>query len=119
MRHVLAFLEWKSNWWLDHRNSRVDVSGDHNEGLRAYAQTQADLQQALREHFCAIWKAPLTESNQMDSNAIGEQDMPAGGAGGDDDDDDDDDDDEDEDEEGAEGQDVDAHNNDDDADELA
>lgn len=64
MRRVLAFLNWKSSWWLNRRNSRVDITSDIVEGLQAYAETQADLQQSLKEHFCTIWKSPLTEVHQ-------------------------------------------------------
>lgn len=33
MRRVLAFLEWKSSWWLERKNSRMDVASDLAEGL--------------------------------------------------------------------------------------
>jgi len=95
MRRVLAFLEWKSSWWLGRENSRVDVSSDLAEGLKAYAQTQGDLQRALKKHFCAIWQSPLTDSDdisELDGN--GEENEHA-------DDDDDDDDEEGDDLEGA------------------
>ena len=104
MRRVLAFLEWKSSWWLDRINSRVNITGDLAEGLKACAQTQGDLQRALKEHFCAIWRSPLTDSDdisELDGN--GEDDGHA-----DDDDDDDDNDDE------VEGDDLEGANDDED-----
>ena len=83
MRRVIAFLDWKAAWWVDRQGARTDVTKtDLQEGLYAYAETQADLQKALAEEFCAIWKVPLN-----DSPASFEEDV-------DDDDDDDDDGDE-------------------------
>jgi hypothetical protein len=99
MRRVLAFLEWKSSWWLDRENLRVDIPNDLAEGLKAYAQTQADLQQALKEHFCAIWQSPLA-----DSDDISELDGNGEDNGHPDDDDDDDDELEGDDLEGADGE---------------
>ena len=112
MRRVLAFLEWKSSWWLDRENLRVDITNDLAEGLKAYAQTQSDLQRALKEHFCAIWQSPLT-----DSDDISEPDGSGEDNGHPDDDDDDDDeaegdDGEGDDGEGYEGVDIDDNNED-------
>ena len=97
MRRVLAFLEWKSTWWVDRRNlQRADVTSDLAEGLQAYAQTQGDLQQALKEHFCAIWRSPLADSD--DISELEENDK--------DNEEDDDDDDDEDDADGAEGDDL-------------
>jgi len=83
MRCVIAFLDWKAAWWVDRQGARTDVtSKDLQEGLYAYTETQADLQKALKEEFCAIWKVSLDNSP-----ASFEEDI-------DDDDEDDDDDDE-------------------------
>ena len=121
MRQVLAFLKWKSKWWLDRRNLQGDVTGDLLEGLQAYAQTQGDLQQALKDHFCAIWQSPLTNSDDI-------SDLEGNDKNNDYDDDNDDDDNEDDDDdaegdglegvndEACEGADVD--DNDEDAEEL-
>lgn len=97
MRRVLAFLDWKSSWWLTRRNSRVDVNKDLVEGLQACAQSQADLQQSLKDHFCALWKSPLTDMGQTAPEDNGEENEPVDG-------DDDDDD-------GEEGDGLDVHNN--------
>ena len=99
MRRVLAFLEWKSSWWLDRENLRVDIANDLTEGLKAYAQTQGDLQRALNEHFRAIWQSSLTDSDdisELDGN-VEDNRHP-------DDDDDDDDEVEGDDLEGADGE---------------
>ena len=90
MHRVLAFLEWKSSWWLERKNSRMDVASDLAEGLRAYAETQSDLQQSLKVNFCEIWKSPLADAGYVrDDNGNGEDN----GEAGDDDDENDDNDD--------------------------
>ena len=68
MHRVIAFLDWKTKWWMDRREARAGVKKDLLEGLRAYAEVQADLQVMLKENFCTIWRLPL------DSNAEGLQD---------------------------------------------
>ena len=55
MRQVVAFLNWKTTWWMDCRNMRGGVSKDLQEGLTAYAEGQADLQKGLCEHFRMLW----------------------------------------------------------------
>ena len=63
MHHVIAFLDWKAAWWVDRQGARKDVTNkDLQEGLYAYAETQADLQKALEEEFRAIWKVSLNDS---------------------------------------------------------
>ena len=109
MRRVLVFLEWKSSWWLDHMNLRVDIASDLAEGLQAYAQAQGDLQRALKEHFCAIWQSPLT-----DSDDISELDGDGEDNGHADDDDDDDDEAEGDNLEGSDGEGCEGANIDDD-----
>ena len=75
MRHVIAFLEWKRGWWMDRQGSRNDVMNKELlEGLRAYAEGQADLQRMIEEEFCSIWKLSLTDEtatsdNDADDNA--------------------------------------------------
>ena len=88
MHRVLAFLEWKSSWWLEHKNSRMDVASDLAEGLRAYAETQSDLQQSLKVNFREIWKSPLANAHAQDDNGNGEDN----GEARDNDDEDDEDD---------------------------
>ena len=109
MRRVLVFLEWKSSWWLDRMNLRVDIASDLAEGLQAYAQAQGDLQRALKEHFCAIWRSPLT-----DSDDISELDGDGEDNGHADDDDDDDDEAEGDNLEGSDGEGCEGANIDDD-----
>ena len=88
MRRTIAFLDWKSKWWMDCQGARTDVtSKELREGLHAYAEVQADLQKMLKAEFHAIWKVSLS-----DSTASLEDNEDDGNDDGDDDDDDDDDD---------------------------
>ncbi|KAF8873302.1 hypothetical protein BD779DRAFT_1679267 [Infundibulicybe gibba] len=59
MRRVQRFLVWQEEFWA--RKGDVSAWGDNihpmrAEGLRAYANRQAALRHALRDHFGEIWK---------------------------------------------------------------
>jgi hypothetical protein len=62
MRRVLEFLAWKADWWSTRVGWRRDINKDLAEGLRAYAQTQADLQTTLSTEFRTIWRSPLDDA---------------------------------------------------------
>lgn len=81
MRRVIAFLEWKSNWWMDRRESQMDMKKDLLEGLRAYAEVQGDLQMMLKDSFCTLCRLPL------DNNTGGLEDGVHDDGDGDDDED--------------------------------
>lgn len=57
MRRALAYLQWRSQWWIaqaELRNSK-DISPSLLNGLRAYAKRQAQLQLDLGVHFARMW----------------------------------------------------------------
>jgi len=101
MRRVLLFLEWKNEWWSQWQDLREGLSPELDEGLKAFAMGQADLQQRLAAHFQGIWKGPLddrstenlfttdTSSNDVD-NPEEEDDDDDNGDDNDEDDSDDD-----------------------------
>ncbi|KAM6489539.1 hypothetical protein JOM56_014958, partial [Amanita muscaria] len=63
MRRILEFLRWRTQWWEERqylRSVRNDVALE--EGIRAYARTQADLQSQLSHAFRALWKYPLQDA---------------------------------------------------------
>jgi hypothetical protein len=64
MRRVIAFLDWKTKWWMDRQEARAGVKKDLLEGLRAYAEVQADLEIMLKENFCTIWRLPLDSDTE-------------------------------------------------------
>jgi hypothetical protein len=61
MRRVVAFLDWKANWWRAQGQCRMDLRGDIKDGLMAYANRQGHLMQHLAETFAALWCPMLTE----------------------------------------------------------
>ena len=71
MNRVLKYLEWKSEWWRQRADTRSGLPKDLAEGVRAYAQDQADVQTALRIHFRRLWDTPLQTSEE---NAPGDDD---------------------------------------------
>ena len=107
MRRILVFLEWKSKWWLERQDLRKELTPDLrkgltpdlqkeltpevDEGMRAFAIGQANLQRNLAIHFREIWKGSL-------HGEMGNTEAPGDGVndGEDDEDDDSDEDDEDE-----------------------
>lgn len=59
MRRVLAYFDSKATWWTDRISAEErQVSPELSEGLRAYAESQAQLQRDLAEKFAAQW-API------------------------------------------------------------
>ncbi|KAF9033387.1 hypothetical protein BJ165DRAFT_1357274 [Panaeolus papilionaceus] len=63
MRRTLAYLEWKSRWWLARTNPRSRVDKALLEALTAYATVRSKHQLALAELFKEMWLAPLRTSN--------------------------------------------------------
>ncbi|PPQ97624.1 hypothetical protein CVT26_002547 [Gymnopilus dilepis] len=81
MRRVLAFLEWRANWWRGRSAARSDVSADLAEGLRAYCASQADHQLTLKASFQTIWRAPLLDHDSTDSDDDSDEDEDSDGDG--------------------------------------
>ncbi|KAF8222792.1 hypothetical protein L208DRAFT_1060319, partial [Tricholoma matsutake] len=59
MCHVLVFLPWKADWWLQQVECRSVLDLLLLEGLQAYAMQQSYVQTLLATHSCCIWKSPL------------------------------------------------------------
>jgi hypothetical protein len=59
MRRVLAFLEWRADWWINRGSSMAMAcsgsSAPYIEGLFAYAARQAKIQRALAGRFKEMW----------------------------------------------------------------
>ncbi|KAJ7081795.1 hypothetical protein B0H15DRAFT_786116, partial [Mycena belliarum] len=57
MRRVSAFLEWKSAWWRSLKDGRGALTDDGGlrEGLHAYAERQADIQDEMKARFQRNW----------------------------------------------------------------
>ena len=100
MRRVLAFLTWKSNWWMKQASLRPDMNKAMIEGLRAYATEQSDVQKSLLTRFRATWDGALKDLAPAHGETIGGSgdDEDSDDADGDDEDGDDEDGDDDDDE---------------------
>ncbi|KAK7046356.1 CxC2 domain-containing protein [Favolaschia claudopus] len=56
MRRILVFLDWKAGWWRE-LNGRGDVRDPGlKEGLVAYAERQAGIQEAMKQRFQSDWQ---------------------------------------------------------------
>ena len=68
MRRVLVYFEYKSMWWEEREAGQGhQVSLEIAEGLRSYAQGQAQLQWDMASRFVTMW-APLRA--QFDTGRI-------------------------------------------------
>ncbi|KAF9030057.1 hypothetical protein BJ165DRAFT_1359063 [Panaeolus papilionaceus] len=74
MRRVLAYLKWKSSWWLGLKGKCVVGDKVLAEGLGAIAVKQSDHQLALHDMFRATWQDPLGELSPSDLLVNGEGD---------------------------------------------
>jgi hypothetical protein len=55
MRRVLAFCEWKADWWMRQVPLRQGVTGPLAEGLNAYAAEQADMERWIHKAWSEKW----------------------------------------------------------------
>ena len=62
MCHVLAYLRWKSDWWVDQGSKQVI---DHDlalvNGIQAYSHKQAAIQTRMAECCAAHWLPVLLQ----------------------------------------------------------
>ncbi|KIL56396.1 hypothetical protein M378DRAFT_47080, partial [Amanita muscaria Koide BX008] len=59
MQRVIAYFEWKSQWWHDNTRVRDGVAVDIRHGIMAYAEKQADLLQRMAEGCASQWLSAL------------------------------------------------------------
>ena len=55
MRRVLAFFEWKSTWWLDQANQRLNLEPSIKSGVVAYAHKQSSLCLRMAARWAGYW----------------------------------------------------------------
>ena len=55
MRRVLEFCKWKASWWGEQINRREGLAEPLAEGLRAYAEEQADMERRICQSWSAKW----------------------------------------------------------------
>ncbi|PPR05635.1 hypothetical protein CVT24_002863 [Panaeolus cyanescens] len=80
MRRTLAYLQWKSRWWVEKENPRPEVDRALKEALRAYAITRSIHQKSLASSFRSLWLSPLKDFNpdamvDLEDNDEGEEEL--------------------------------------------
>jgi hypothetical protein len=60
MRHILCFIQWKKNWWVENASLRTDARLDVKEGLLAYGFKQASILTQMGRRFAEEWYPILT-----------------------------------------------------------
>lgn len=60
MRRTLAFLKWRVSWWQGKAYDWVCEEAPR-EGVQAYAEIQAGLQDNLHSSFKKMWETPLKD----------------------------------------------------------
>ena len=61
MRRVLAFLTWKSSWWIEEAHKRVTDDPGVRDGIRAYANKQAVIQTRMAGRCAQHWLRVLAK----------------------------------------------------------
>jgi len=65
MRRVLEFFKWKSQWWLELQDARVNSAAPPDpqvqHRLRAYAHRQSSIYSLLARAYPNHWRGFLTE----------------------------------------------------------
>ena len=62
MRRVIAFLDWKANWWVRQSGSTSHNSQDIVDGMVAYAAKQTHIMGALAVSFAVAWYPTLVKN---------------------------------------------------------
>lgn len=61
MRRVIAYHEWKAQWWRTQNARRSDTDSDRLHGVAAYAEKQAHLSEQLAQRCAECWLPALKE----------------------------------------------------------
>ena len=62
MRRVLAYFQWKVNWWLTEDHMYVDSTSTREQGIAAYRKKQAAILSNLAISFKRMWLPYVEES---------------------------------------------------------
>ncbi|PPQ76635.1 hypothetical protein CVT26_012761 [Gymnopilus dilepis] len=81
MRRVLAYLDWKADWWKGRQSGRQVQDKALEEGLLAFCVDQESRQRALRASFQKLWTTPLSDPTPG-SDGDGKGGSNGGGGGG-------------------------------------
>ena len=64
-RHVITYLDWKANWWLDQAHQCPNAHNDIQNGQEAYLHCQSMLMQDLAKLFASLWHPILLSANLL------------------------------------------------------
>ncbi|KAK7017487.1 hypothetical protein VNI00_018616 [Paramarasmius palmivorus] len=70
MRRTLEYLEWRAQQWEACGEETLNREDAEQEGSRAYALAQAELQRALKDAFTVEWKKPLEVVERSEVKAL-------------------------------------------------
>jgi hypothetical protein len=79
MRRVLAYFEWRSAWWLEKANRRLNLESSVQSGVVAYAHKQSALCLQMAARYAVYWLPVMKKHGiiptwgskyQVDSSAI-------------------------------------------------
>jgi hypothetical protein len=72
MRRTVAFCVWKSQWWKERLDLRLDVSLALAEGLRAYALEQAEREREWAAQWADKWGAVRSRATLVLADHVGD-----------------------------------------------
>ncbi|KAJ7866049.1 hypothetical protein B0H14DRAFT_3084255 [Mycena olivaceomarginata] len=72
MRRTVAFCVWKSQWWKEQLDLRLDVSPALAEGLRAYALEQAEREREWAAQWTDKWGAVRSRAALVLADHVGD-----------------------------------------------
>lgn len=58
MQYTLGSLSYQAQWW-ESKAVISEFSGEHAEGVEAYAHKQVAVRNLIAEHFCVMWAKHL------------------------------------------------------------
>lgn len=64
MRRTICYFDWKSKWWADRADLRVNAPPELRQGTIAYSAKQAALLRKLAVSFAEQWYPELVRRNQ-------------------------------------------------------
>jgi hypothetical protein len=73
MRRVLQFCNWKAEWWLNQVPLRTGLPIPLAEGLKAYAEEQADLERRIHLAWTAKWACARELAQPIKAAVMGDE----------------------------------------------
>lgn len=71
MRRVLSFCRWKAAWWRSLPANRVDTDSSLSQGLHAFAEEQAALEDSIYDQWGGKWKGVRDAARSIIDTVLG------------------------------------------------